>query len=442
MQTAPEREKAPKGVWRVIAASTAGTMIEWYDFFIFGSLATILSAQFYPSGNATAAFLKTLATFAVGFAVRPLGALFFGRIGDLVGRKFAFLTTLLVMGGSTAAIGLLPGYAKIGIAAPIILVLLRMLQGLALGGEYGGAAVYVAEHVPDSRRGFYTSFIQTTASLGLFISLVVILVTSRVLGTEQFAAWGWRIPFVLSLFLVAVSFYIRMQLGESPLFAKLKSKGESSRAPVRDSFDTWPKWKIALKILFGVTAGQAVTYYTSHFYALFFLQTVLKIPAATAYGIVAIAVLIGTPAFVIFGALSDRWGRKRIMMAGNLLSAVSYFFLYRVMHDAAAPPNWPVIIAVIVVMIALAAMVTGPVASFLVESFPARVRYTSMSLPYHFGNGWFGGFLPLIATALVARTGNIYAGLIYPVVIALMTFVVGSLVLTETRSKRIWDEVD
>jgi MFS family permease len=442
MQTAPEREKAPKGVWRVIAASTAGTMIEWYDFFIFGSLATILSAQFYPSGNTTAAFLKTLATFAVGFAVRPLGALFFGRIGDLVGRKFAFLTTLLVMGGSTAAIGLLPGYAKIGIAAPIILVLLRMLQGLALGGEYGGAAVYVAEHVPDSRRGFYTSFIQTTASLGLFISLVVILVTSRVLGTEQFAAWGWRIPFVLSLFLVAVSFYIRMQLGESPLFAKLKSKGESSRAPVRDSFDTWPKWKIALKILFGVTAGQAVTYYTSHFYALFFLQTVLKIPAATAYGIVAIAVLIGTPAFVIFGALSDRWGRKRIMMAGNLLSAVSYFFLYRVMHDAAAPPNWPVIIAVIVVMIALAAMVTGPVASFLVESFPARVRYTSMSLPYHFGNGWFGGFLPLIATALVARTGNIYAGLIYPVVIALMTFVVGSLVLTETRSKRIWDEVD
>ena len=442
MQTAHESEKAPKGVWRVIAASTAGTMIEWYDFFIFGSLATILSAQFYPSGNATAAFLKTLATFAVGFAVRPLGALFFGRIGDLVGRKFAFLTTLLVMGGSTAAIGFLPGYSKIGIAAPIILVLLRMLQGLALGGEYGGAAVYVAEHVPDSRRGYYTSFIQTTASLGLFISLVVILVTSRLLGTEQFAAWGWRIPFILSLFLVAVSFYIRMQLGESPLFAKLKSKGESSRAPVRDSFDTWPKWKIALKILFGVTAGQAVTYYTSHFYALFFLQTVLKIPASTAYGIVAIAVLIGTPAFVLFGALSDRWGRKRIMMAGNLLSAISYFFLYRVMHNAAIPPNWPVIIAVIVVMIALAAMVTGPVASFLVESFPARVRYTSMSLPYHFGNGWFGGFLPLIATALVARTGNIYAGLIYPVVIALMTFVIGSIVLTETRGHRIWDEVD
>ncbi|HEX6575271.1 MAG TPA: MFS transporter [Gemmatimonadaceae bacterium] len=443
METSTEHAKAPKGIWRVIAASTAGTMIEWYDFFIFGSLATILSTQFYPAGSATAAFLKTLATFAVGFAVRPLGALFFGRLGDLVGRKFAFLTTLLVMGGSTAAIGLLPGYDRIGIAAPIILVLLRMLQGLALGGEYGGAAVYVAEHVPDSRRGFYTSFIQTTATLGLFTSLIVILVTSRVLGQEQFAAWGWRIPFLLSVLLVAVSFYIRLQLGESPLFARLKSKGESSRAPIRESFNTWPKWKVALKVLFGVTAGQAVTYYTSHFYALFFLQTVLKVPSTRAYAIVAIAVLIGTPTFVLFGALSDRWGRKKIMMAGNLLSAISYYALYRVIHNATTPDlNAPVIIAVIVLMIAFAAMVTGPVASFLVESFPARVRYTSMSLPYHFGNGWFGGFLPLIATSLVARTGNIYAGLIYPVVIALMTFVVGSIVLTETRHERIWDEVN
>ncbi|HEX2722101.1 MAG TPA: MFS transporter, partial [Gemmatimonadaceae bacterium] len=268
-------EKAAPGVWRVIAASTAGTMIEWYDFFIFGSLATILSTQFYPAGNATASFLKTLATFAVGFAVRPFGALFFGRLGDLVGRKFAFLTTLLLMGGSTAAIGFLPGYRTIGLAAPIILVFLRMLQGLALGGEYGGAAVYVAEHVPDSSRGFYTSFIQTTASLGLFISLIVILVTSNALGDASFARWGWRIPFVLSVFLVAVSFYIRMQLGESPLFARLKAEGGSSVAPIRESFDTWPKWKVVLKILFGVTAGQAVTYYTSHFYALFFLQTVL-----------------------------------------------------------------------------------------------------------------------------------------------------------------------
>ncbi len=416
-------------------------MIEWYDFFIFGSLATILSTQFYPPGSATAAFLKTLATFAVGFAVRPLGALFFGRIGDLVGRKFAFLTTLLVMGGSTAAIGLLPGYSRIGIAAPIILVLLRMLQGLALGGEYGGAAVYVAEHVPDSRRGFYTSFIQTTATLGLFISLVVILLTTRMVGDAAFAAWGWRIPFLLSVVLVAVSFYIRMQLGESPLFAKLKAGGNASRTPVRESFDTWPKWKVALRILFGVTAGQAVTYYTSHFYALFFLQTVLKVPATKAYGIVAIAVVIGTPAFVIFGRLSDKVGRKKLMMAGNLLSALSYFALYRAMTSFATPLNAPAIIAVIVLMIAFAAMITGPVASFLVESFPARVRYTSMSLPYHFGNGWFGGFLPLIATALVARTGNIYAGLVYPTVVAFLTFIVGSVVLTETRHNRIWDEV-
>ncbi|HZK78051.1 MAG TPA: MFS transporter [Gemmatimonadaceae bacterium] len=436
-----ELEKAPKGVWRVIAASTAGTMIEWYDFFIFGSLATIISTQFYPAGSATANFLKTLATFAVGFAVRPLGALFFGRLGDLVGRKFAFLTTLLVMGGSTAAIGFLPGYNRIGFAAPVILVLLRMLQGLALGGEYGGAAVYVAEHVPDSRRGFYTSFIQTTASLGLFTSLVVILITSKVMGQADFARWGWRIPFMLSILLVAVSFYIRLQLGESPLYMKLKAEGGSSKAPIKESFDTWPKWKIVLRVLFGVTAGQAVTYYASHFYALFFLQTVLKIPASQAYSIVAIAVVIGTPAFVFFGRLSDRYGRKKIMMAGNLLSALSYFGLYRAMTAFSSPVNTPAIVAIIVVMIALAAMVTGPVAAFLVESFPAKVRYTSMSLPYHFGNGWFGGFLPLIATALVAKTGNIYAGLLYPVVIALMTFVVGTITLPETSDQRIWDEV-
>jgi MFS family permease len=441
MQTATEPENAPRGIWRVIAASTAGTMIEWYDFFIFGSLATILSTQFYPPGSPTANFLKTLATFAVGFAVRPLGALFFGRIGDLIGRKFAFLTTLLVMGGSTAAIGILPGYSQIGWAAPVILIVLRMLQGLALGGEYGGAAVYVAEHVPDSRRGFYTSFIQTTASIGLFVSLIVILLTSKLLGDVAFKDWGWRIPFLLSSVLVAVSFYIRMQLGESPLFAKLKASGNRSEAPVRESFNTWPKWKVILHILFGVTAGQAVTYYTAHFYALYFLQTVLKVPSIDAYKIVAIAVVIGTPAFVLFGALSDRFGRKRIMMLGNLLSAVSYYGLYRAIASHASPPNYPVLVGIIALMIALAAMITGPVAAFLVESFPAKVRYTSMSLPYHFGIGWFGGFLPLIATALVARTGNIYAGLIYPIGIALMTFVAGSFMLSETRQRRIWDEV-
>ena len=432
---------APPGIWRVISASTAGTMIEWYDFFIFGSLAPIIATQFYPSGNPTASFLKTLATFAVGFAVRPLGALVFGRIGDLVGRKIAFLATLLIMGGSTAAIGFLPGYARIGIFAPIILVALRLLQGLALGGEYGGAAVYVAEHVPDSRRGFYTSFIQTTATIGLFVSLVVILVTRRTVGEESFAEWGWRIPFFLSIVLVAISFYIRMQLGESPLYARLKSQGGSSSAPVRESFDTWPKWKIVLRVLFGVTAGQAVVWYTGQFYALFFLQTALKVPLATAYGIVAAALVIGAPMFVLFGALSDRLGRKRLMMAGNLLAGLSYFALYRAMVHFSHPLVPAAIVVIVVIQIGFAALITGPVAAFLVESFPARVRYTSMSLPYHFGNGWFGGFLPLISTALVARTGNIYAGLIYPTIVALITFVVGSVTLEETRQRRIWDEV-
>jgi MFS family permease len=416
-------------------------MIEWYDFFIFGSLATIIATQFYPAGNPTANFLKTLATFAVGFAVRPLGALFFGRLGDRVGRKFAFLATLLIMGASTAAIGFLPGYTRIGLAAPIILVILRLLQGLALGGEYGGAAVYVAEHVPDNQRGFYTSFIQTTATLGLFISLMVILVTRRAIGEAGFAEWGWRIPFFLSIVLVVVSFYIRMQLGESPLYSRLKTQGRASTAPIRESFNSWPKWKVVLKVLFGVTAGQAVTWYTAQFYALFFLQTVLKIPVTAAYGIVAVALVIGTPAFIAFGTLSDRVGRKRLMMMGNLFGALSYFALYRGIAAFASPLNAPAIVGLIVVQIVFAAMITGPVAAFLVESFPARVRYTSMSLPYHFGNGWFGGFLPLIATALVARTGNIYAGLIYPTAIAIMTFIVGSITLEETRQRRIWDEV-
>jgi MFS family permease len=437
----PSSVSAPPDIWRVIAASTAGTMIEWYDFFIFGSLATIIATQFYPAGNPTANFLKTLATFAVGFAVRPLGALFFGRLGDRVGRKFAFLTTLLIMGGSTAVIGFLPGYTRIGLAAPILLVVLRLLQGLALGGEYGGAAVYVAEHVPDNRRGFYTSFIQTTATLGLFVSLIVILITRRTIGEAGFATWGWRIPFILSIVLVAVSFYIRMQLGESPLYSRLKMQGGASAAPVKESFDSWPKWKVVLKVLFGVTAGQAVTWYTAQFYALFFLQTVLKVPITAAYGIVAVSLVIGTPAFILFGSLSDRLGRKRLMMLGNLLGALSYFALYRGIAHFASPLNAPAIIALIVIQIVFAAMITGPVAAFLVESFPARVRYTSMSLPYHFGNGWFGGFLPLIATALVARTGNIYAGLIYPTVIAIMTFIVGSIVLDETAQRKIWDEV-
>ena len=416
-------------------------MIEWYDFYIFGSLAAIISTQFYPEGNATANFLKTLATFAVGFAVRPFGALVFGRIGDLVGRKFAFLVTLLLMGGSTAAIGLLPSYQAIGIAAPIILVLLRLLQGLALGGEYGGAAVYVAEHAPDGKRGFYTSFIQTTATLGLFVSLIVILVVRAAVGEEAFKQWGWRIPFLLSIVLVAMSYYVRVRLKESPLFTKLKASGNTSKAPISESFGTWSSWKIFLLVLFGATAGQAVVWYTGQFYALFFLQTVLKVPLATAYKIVAVALLIGAPMFIFWGAMSDRVGRKRIMMAGNLLAALSYYPIYQAMKAYSSPVNVVMLTLLVLIQVLFVTMVYGPIAAFLVEAFPARIRYTSMSLPYHFGNGWFGGFLPLISTALVARTGNIYAGLAYPITVALLTFVVGSLYLKESHTHRIWDEV-
>ena len=428
-------------IWHVITASSAGTMIEWYDFYIFGSLAAIISTQFYPEGNATANFLKTLATFAVGFAVRPFGALVFGRIGDLVGRKFAFLVTLLIMGGSTAAIGFLPSYHSIGIAAPIILVLLRLLQGLALGGEYGGAAVYVAEHAPDGKRGYYTSFIQTTATLGLFISLLVILIVRAAVGEEAFKQWGWRIPFLLSILLVAMSYYVRVRLKESPLFARMKEAGTTSRAPIRDSFGAWSNWRIFLLILFGATAGQAVVWYTGQFYALFFLQTVLKVPLGTAYKIVAVALLLGAPLFIVFGALSDRIGRKRIMMAGNLLAALSYYPIYHGMKLYSSPVNVVMLTLLIFIQVVFVTMVYGPIAAFLVEAFPARIRYTSMSLPYHFGNGWFGGFLPLIATAVVAKTGNIYAGLAYPIAVALITFVVGSLYLKETHTHRIWDEV-
>ncbi|MFN2602042.1 MAG: MFS transporter [Gemmatimonadaceae bacterium] len=429
-------------IWKVIAASSAGTMIEWYDFYIFGSLATILAAEFYPPGNPTANFLKTLATFAVGFAVRPLGALVFGRIGDLVGRKFAFLVTLLIMGGSTAAIGFLPGYAKIGLAAPVILVLLRLLQGLALGGEYGGAAVYVAEHAPDEKRGYYTSFIQTTATLGLFISLIVILVVRHAVGEEAFKAWGWRVPFLLSIVLVAMSYYIRVRLRESPLFTLLKDAKKTSVAPVRESFGTWPKWKIFFLVLFGATAGQAVVWYTGQFYALFFLQTVLKVPLVTAYTIVAVALLVGAPLFVFFGSLSDRIGRKRIMMAGNLLAALSYVPIYHAMKTYSTPVNAVMLTLLVFVQVIFVTMVYGPIAAFLVEAFPARIRYTSLSLPYHFGNGWFGGFLPLISTWIVGRTGNIYAGLAYPIIVALLTFVIGSLFLNESHTHRIWDEVE
>jgi MFS family permease len=433
--------EAERKIWGVIAASSVGTVIEWYDFYIFGSLAATLSGIFYPSSNATISLLKWLATFAAGFAVRPFGALFFGRIGDLVGRKYAFMITLLIMGGSTAAIGLLPGYGTLGIFAPILLVSLRLLQGLALGGEYGGAAVYVAEHAPDDKRGYYTSFIQTTATLGLFLSLIVILVTKHSMTDAEFKSWGWRIPFLISALLVVVSYYIRARMAESPLFVQLQKEGKTSQAPLTDAYGTAERWKVFFIVLLGATAGQAVVWYTGQFYALFFLQTVLKVPVDTAYSIVAIALVLGTPFFVVFGALSDRIGRKGIIMSGCLLAALTYIPIYHGMSAAAEPVNFWMLVLYMFIQVLYVTMVYGPIAAFLVESFPAKIRYTSLSLPYHFGNGWFGGFTPVIATSIVAATGNRYAGLWFPISVALMTFVVGGLLLHETKDQGIWREV-
>jgi MFS family permease len=429
-------------VWGVIGAAAAGTVIEWYDFYIFGSLATVLSGQFFPKDNPTAGFLSTLATFATGFIVRPFGALVFGRIGDLVGRKYAFLVTLILMGGSTAAIGLIPGYAQIGLLAPLLLLLLRLIQGLALGGEYGGAAIYVAEHVPDARRGFYTSFIQITATAGLFVSLGVILTVRTSLGEAAFKDWGWRIPFLLSVLLVGLSLYIRLRLKESPLFTRLKQSGKASTAPLKDSLGNKKNWKLMLLALFGATAGQGVVWYTGQFYALYFLQNTLKVDFLTSNVVVAIALLCGAPFFVVFGALSDRIGRKRIMLAGNLLAVISYVPIYMAMHAVSKPPQALVLVLLIWIQVLFVTMVYGPIAALLVELFPGRIRYTSLSLPYHLGNGVFGGLTPLIGTAIVQASGNIFAGLYYPMAVASITFIVGALFMPETRGRSIWEEVD
>jgi MFS family permease len=474
-------------IWQVITASAVGTMIEWYDFYIFGSLAVTISPLFYPEGNDTLALIAYLSTFAVGFVVRPFGALFFGRIGDLVGRKYAFLVTLLVMGGATAAIGFLPTYATIGILAPIILLLIRVLQGLALGGEYGGAAVYVAEHVPDERRGFYTSFIQITATLGLFVSLLVSIVVQNSMTRETFNAWGWRIPFIISIFLVGVSLYIRLRMKESPIFSQIKSAGMTSSRPLVEAFTKWENLKRVLISLFGATAGQGVVWYTGQFYALFYLQTVLKVNGRSAQYIVAIALLLAMPLFVFMGALSDRIGRKWIMMIGCLLAAISYLPIYQAMQRAAgsnvvtttslenrvtgaktltpmadvngvlepakevlpytdlgsllsSPIAWKLIL-LIFIQVFFVTMVYGPIAAYLVEAFPAKIRYTSLSLPYHIGNGVFGGLLPVIGVYVVDKTGNIYAGLYYPIIVASLTFIIGSLLLRETKHTLIWDEI-
>ncbi len=516
---------------KVIFASSLGTVFEWYDFYLYAVLAPFFAALFFPPGNQTAALLSAFAAYAAGFLVRPFGALLFGRIGDLVGRKYTFLITIVVMGGSTFAVGLLPTYETLGWAAPILMVSLRLLQGLALGGEYGGAATYVAEHAPNHRRGYDTSWIQTTATLGLFLALLVIWLCRSNMDPKAFTEWGWRVPFWMSLILLAFSVYIRLKLEESPVFKRMKAEGKGSKSPLTDSFLRYPNNKYVLLALLGATAGQGVVWYTGQFYALFFLTITLKLDYVSAYTMIGLSLLIGTPFFIVFGWLSDRIGRLKIILAGCLIAAVTYFPLFaglthyvnpaleefsaktpitvsadpatcqfhifvgpwskfsdcdrtkdyltklglsfksvdgaagspvvttigdakvtgpdqKVLAEelkkagyAAAPDksriNWVMAEAILVIMVIYVTMVYGPIAAFLVELFPVRIRYTSMSLPYHIGNGWFGGMLPLTATAMVAATGDIYFGLWYPISVALMTLVIGSLFLKEVKDRDI-----
>ncbi|MGA2447309.1 MAG: MFS transporter [Polyangiaceae bacterium] len=463
MEPTTDQALSPATLRRVIFASSLGTLFEWYDFYLYGSLAVFFGSRFFPPGNETAQLLASLATFGAGFGVRPLGALVFGRIGDLVGRKYTFLMTMATMGVSTALVGFLPAYATWGLGATVLLVLLRLLQGLALGGEYGGATTYVAEHVPDSRRGYYTSYIQTTATLGFFLSMGVIG-TTRVLfgeaafksgGSLLFGIAGWRLPFLLSFLLLAMSLYVRARMKESPLFVRLKRQGLLSVNPLKESFRNPVNLRYVLLALFGATAGQGVVWYTGQFYTLTFLQTVLKIDWKNAYLIVSIALAIGTPFFLVFGHLSDKIGRKKIILAGCLLAAVTYVPIYMGMRHfsnprllAVADPNqmnFVMMVLLVALQVLYVTMVYGPIAAYLVELFPTNIRYTSMSLPYHLGNGWFGGFLPLIATALTSSamvkdtfgSSSIYVGLVYPIAVCLLTLVVGGLFIHETKDHRI-----
>jgi MFS family permease len=519
----------------VIFASSLGTVFEWYDFYIYGTLGAILASKFFSGVAPTSAFIFTLLAFAAGFAVRPFGALVFGRLGDLVGRKYTFLVTMTLMGFGTFLIGVLPTYASIGIAAPILLIVLRLVQGLALGGEYGGAATYVAEHAPNGKRGLYTSWIQTTATLGLFMALLIILGIRTVMGEEAFNDWGWRLPFLLSVVLLGVSVWIRLQLAESPAFQKMKDEGKQSKAPLKEAFGNWANGKIAILALLGATAGEAVVWYGGQFYALFFLTQTIKVPAVQAQIMIVIALALATPGFILFGWLSDKIGRKPIMMAGFLLAVVTYFPLFQgITHfanpalekalaespvtvvadpaqcsfqlkltgteqytkpcdvakstlvtrsvnynnEAAAPGapvvvkvgsdsytagtpdfvknlnaaitkhgypasadvnqiNYPMTVLLLFILVVYVTMVYGPIAAWLVELFPTRIRYTGMSLPYHIGNGWFGGFLPATVFAIVAATGNIYSGLWYPIIVAAMSFVVALIFLPETKDRDI-----
>ncbi len=549
----PSSQGMTKEERKVIFASSLGTVFEWYDFYLYGSLAAIIGKQFFL-GDPTTSFIFALLTFAAGFIVRPFGALVFGRLGDMIGRKYTFLVTILIMGGSTFLVGLLPGYASIGIAAPIILVTLRVLQGLALGGEYGGAATYVAEHAPEGKRGYFTAFIQTTATMGLFLSLLVILGTRTAVGEDEFLAWGWRIPFLVSVLLLGISVWIRMSMNESPAFAKMKAEGKTSKAPLSEAFMNWKNGKIVLLALVGLTMGQAVVWYTGQFYALFFLTQTLKIDGPTANILIAIALLLATPFFLFFGWLSDKIGRKWIILGGCVIAAATYFPIFKaithygnpaleqainnspvvVVADPAscnfqvdpsgtrkfpascdiasrmltnasvnyttveapagtvasvkvgdqvfqgfnatmtpdgldfdkdskakeaalkkdvtaalkaagypekadpAQINKPMLVLLLFILVIYVTMVYGPIAAMLVEMFPTRIRYSSMSLPYHIGNGWFGGLLPTISFALVAANGNIYYGLWYPIIIALITVAIGAFFVRETKDNNIY----
>jgi MFS family permease len=423
---------------RIILAVVTGTTIEWYDFYLFSSLLLVLTGEFFPKGaDSTQA---GLAVYFIAFITRPLGALYFGRLGDLQGRKRAFFTTLILMGVATIGIGFLPTYEKIGILAPMLLVIFRVVQGFALGGEYGGAATFVAENVPDGERGFYTSFVQLTATLGFFITLVVLLGIRSGMGEAAFKAWGWRFAWVASLFLLGISMYVRLRLKESPLWERLKAERHLSRDPVAESFSHGNGWKMLLALL-GATAGQGVVWYTAQFYTFVWMQTQLHVPAATASVVVAVALLGGMPFFIIVGQLSDLIGRKWLIVGGNLLASISFLPLYRAMAAAAHPLNPVLLTFLVFLQVLLVTLVYGPMAAFLVEQFPARIRYTAASLPYHVGNGWFGGAVPFVAGLLIAGTGNIYAGLLFPIIVAGLSGLVGLLFVKETQKTRIWAEV-